>query len=67
VPNDKQYLFTEYETGQGVGAELFDNPGKDLDTYGKYLEALYNDSKGRLTCKKNPTSNNLIITFEPEE
>jgi len=48
VPNVAQYLFTQYETGQGIGTEYINNPTKDLDKYGKYLIALYNDN--RLTC-----------------
>lgn len=65
VPNDKQYLFTEYETGQGIGAEYIENPTKDLDTYAKYLEAVYNDKKGRLSCSVD--GKKLIITFDPEK
>jgi len=48
VPNVAQYLFTEYETGQGIGTEYINNPAKDLDKYGKYLIALYNDQENRL-------------------
>ncbi|MFA7298480.1 MAG: hypothetical protein WC010_02430 [Candidatus Absconditabacterales bacterium] len=45
VPNEAQYLFTQYETGQGIGLEKFEeNPYKNLERYGAYLEALYNDS-----------------------
>ena len=62
--NVAQYLFTEYETGQGVGAEYIKNPAKDLDKYGAYLEALYNDE--RLICGKSNDSNTLSITFNPK-
>ena len=66
VPNEAQYLFTQYEMWQGIWAKKFDNPGKDLDTYGKYLEALYNDPENRLSCKKDTVSNTLMITFDPK-
>ena len=66
VPNEAQYLFTQYETGQGIGAECFDNPHKDLMVYGKYLEAVYNDPEHRLSCSKDPTGDRLIITFDPK-
>jgi len=49
VPNEAQYLFTQYEMGQGVGAEYINNPTKDLDKYGKYIIALYNDPNNRLS------------------
>ena len=62
VPNVAQYLFTQYETGQGIGTEYINNPTKDLDKYGKYLIALYNDN--RLTC--NVDNWRLILTFEPQ-
>ena len=61
VPNVAQYLFTEYEIGQGVNTEYIDNPTQDLDKYAKYLEALYNDQK-RLSCEKDETGR-LVITF----
>lgn len=48
VPNEAQYLFTQYETGQGLGVEYLNNPIKDLNKYGEYLVALYHDPKNRL-------------------
>lgn len=61
VPNEKQYLFTEYEMGQGIWAEILENPGKDLTKYAAYLEAIYNDD--RLTFEKDTKSNKINVTF----
>ncbi len=63
--NVPQYLFTQYETGQGVGTEYINNPTKDLDTYGKYLIALYNDQKNRLSYSVD--TGRLILNFTPEK
>lgn len=62
VPHDKQYLFTEYEIGQGLGAEKINNLATDPTIYARYLEALYNDPKGRLSCSVD--AGRLVITFD---
>ena len=64
VPNVAQYLFTQYETGQGIGTEYINNPTKDLDKYGKYLIALYNDQKNRLWYSVDNWR--LVLTFDPQ-
>ncbi|MCX6823629.1 MAG: hypothetical protein NT085_00680 [candidate division SR1 bacterium] len=63
VPNDQQYLYTQYEMGQGV-ADYIKNPERDIQKYAEYLQALYNDT--RLKCKKDKTTNKIIITFSAE-
>jgi hypothetical protein len=64
VPNEAQYLFTQYEMGQGVGAEYINNPTKDLDKYGQYLMALYNDPNNRLSYTVD--AGRLVLSFDPE-
>lgn len=64
VPNVAQYLFTQYETGQGIGMEYLNNPAKDLNKYGQYLIALYNDTKHRLTYEVD--AGRLILRFDPQ-
>lgn len=64
VPNEAQYLFTQYEMWQGVGAEYINNPTKDLDKYGKYIIALYNDPNNRLSYSVDAWR--LILSFDPQ-
>ncbi len=60
TPNVAQYLFTEYETGNGIGTESMTNPGKNPEKYAQYLEAIYNDD--RLSCTVD--AGRLMITFD---
>ncbi len=62
VPNEAQYLFTQYETGQGIWTEYITNPLKDLNKYGEYLIALYNDPQKRLWYSIHGKT--LVITFD---
>lgn len=65
VPNVAQYLFTQYEVGQGLGVESVDFTEKDLDIYGRYLVALYHDEpKNRLSY--NVTNGTLVLNFDPQ-
>lgn len=64
VPNEAQYTFTQYETGQGIGTEYIENPAKDLNIYGKYLIALYNDKKERLSYEVD--DGRLLLRFDPQ-
>jgi len=64
VPNVAQYLFTQYETGQGIGIDYINNPVKNLDKYGQYIIALYNDSQNRLWYSVD--EGRLVLTFDPQ-
>lgn len=64
MPNEAQYLFTQYETGQGVGVEYMNNPAKNLDKYGQYLIALYNDPSKRLSYTVD--AGRLVLSFDPK-
>lgn len=63
VPNVAQYLFAQYEAGQGIGMESINFADKNLDTYGKYLVALYHDvPQNRLSYKVR--NNTLVLEFD---
>lgn len=65
VPNVAQYLFTQYEAGQGIGMESVNFADKNLDTYGKYLVALYHDiPQKRLSYQVS--EGKLILRFDPQ-
>ncbi len=65
VPNDEQYLYTQYEIGQGITKNNVENKEYNLNRYANYLQALYNDK--RLNCRPDNASNKIIITFSPEK
>ena len=63
VPQTKQYLFTEYEMGQGIGTQKIEVNGgyeKDLKKYADYIEAFYND--GRLNCFVENNTIKIVFT-----
>lgn len=64
VPNEAQYLFTQHDIGQGIGAEIINNPAVDLNIYGNYLLALFNDPQKRLSYTVD--AGKLILTFDPK-
>ncbi len=67
VPNADQYLYTQYEIGQGKNMDFIENPSRDLNKYAEYLTALYNDRKERLSITTNDSKDKLIIEFKPKE
>ncbi len=67
VPNEMQYLFTEYEISNGIWANQLEHlrdEEKDLKKQADYLEALYNDA--RLTCVVT-SDDKIKITFTPKK
>ncbi|MEI7558851.1 MAG: hypothetical protein WCJ45_09055 [bacterium] len=64
MPNEAQYLFTQHDIGQGIGAEIINNPAVDLNIYGNYLLALFNDPQKRLSYTVD--AGKLILTFDPK-
>lgn len=65
VPNVAQYLFTQYEAGQGIGMESVNFADKNLDSYGKYLIALYHDEPQK-RLSYHVSEGKLILTFDSQ-
>lgn len=67
VPNEMQYLFTEYEISNGLCANELDHlreEGKDLKRQADYLEALYSDARLECIATKD---NKIKMMFTPRK